>query len=46
MSSTLDFVCGIAAGWSQIVTGQPLDYIKTKYQVSKTTNSSAISFAK
>jgi hypothetical protein len=46
MSSTLDFVCGIGAGWSQIVTGQPLDYIKTKYQLSNTTNSSAINFAK
>ena len=46
MSSTLDFLCGLAAGWSQILTGQPLDYIKTKFQLSKTVNSSAIGFAR
>jgi hypothetical protein len=46
MSTTLDFLCGLAAGWSQIVTGQPLDYIKTKFQLSKTVNSSAIEFAR
>jgi hypothetical protein len=28
-----DFVCGLFAGWSQILAGQPLDYIKVKYQV-------------
>lgn len=27
-----DFVCGIFAGWSQIIFGQPLDYIKVRLQ--------------
>jgi hypothetical protein len=27
-----DFICGLFAGWSQILTGQPFDYIKTIYQ--------------
>lgn len=31
----LDLLCGLAAGWSQIIVGQPLDYIKTKMQLSK-----------
>ena len=45
--SVLDFMCGLAAGWSQIITGQPLDFIKTKYQLtSSTTNVSAIKLAK
>lgn len=46
MSTTLDFVCGLAAGWSQILTGQPLDFIKTKYQLSSAQNVSATKFAK
>ena len=46
MSTTLDFVCGLAAGWSQILTGQPLDFIKTKYQLSSSQNVSATKFAK
>ena len=29
-----DFLCGLAAGWSQIIVGQPFDFIKTKYQMS------------
>lgn len=27
-----DFGCGVAAGWSQILLGHPLDYIKVKIQ--------------
>lgn len=46
MSTTLDFICGLAAGWSQIITGQPLDFIKTKFQLSTTTNASAMTFAR
>lgn len=45
MTSTLDFCCGLLAGWSQIITGQPLDFIKTKYQLSKTTHTSARTLA-
>lgn len=46
MSSTLDFLCGLAAGWSQILTGQPFDFIKLKYQLSNTSNHNALYFAK
>lgn len=28
-----DFMCGLFAGWSQIMAGQPFDFIKVKYQV-------------
>ena len=45
-NTTLDFACGLAAGWSQIITGQPLDFIKTKYQLSKTSNVGFSQFAK
>ncbi len=31
-----DFLCGLAAGWMQITTGYPLDYIKTKIQLTNT----------
>ena len=30
-----DFICGLLAGWSQIITGQPFDYIKIIYQTEK-----------
>lgn len=46
MSTTLDFFCGLAAGWSQILTGQPLDFIKTKYQLSKNVNVGAADLAR
>ena len=25
-------MCGLTAGWTQILIGQPLDFLKTKYQ--------------
>ena len=34
METLTDFLCGLAAGWSQIITGQPFDYLKTKAQLS------------
>lgn len=46
MSTALDFVCGLAAGWSQIITGQPLDFIKTKFQLSNGANATATKFAR
>lgn len=46
MSTTLDFLCGLAAGWSQILTGQPLDFIKTKFQLSNATGMTATKFAR
>lgn len=46
MSSTLDFICGLAAGWSQILTGQPLDFIKVKYQLSTANTISATQLAR
>ena len=30
-----DFVCGLSAGWAQIVIGQPLDFVKIKIQTAK-----------
>lgn len=33
----LDLICGFAAGCAQIVTGQPLDFIKTKFQTLQNT---------
>lgn len=30
----IDFGCGLAAGWSQIIVGHPLDFIKTKIQTT------------
>lgn len=45
--SSVDFVCGLVAGWSQILTGQPLDFIKLKFQLSEcSSNNSTINFAK
>lgn len=46
MSTTLDFLCGLAAGWSQILTGQPLDFIKTKFQLSKASHVRATELAR
>lgn len=46
MSTTLDFICGLAAGWSQIITGQPLDFIKTKIQLANGTKASTAHFAR
>ena len=31
----LDFACGLMAGWTQILIGQPLDFLKTKYQIGE-----------
>ena len=31
----IDFACGVVAGWSQILIGQPFDFIKVKIQTSK-----------
>lgn len=33
--NTADFVCGLLAGWAQVLVGQPLDYIKVKIQTSQ-----------
>ena len=30
-----DLFCGIIAGWSQIIVGQPFDFIKVKVQTEK-----------
>ena len=29
-----DFVCGLFAGWTQVIIGQPFDFIKVKIQAS------------
>ena len=34
METIYNFTCGLAAGWSQILIGQPFDIIKTKAQLS------------
>ena len=34
METFTDFICGLVAGWSQIITGQPLDYLKTQSQLT------------
>lgn len=34
-----DFIAGFCAGTSQLIVGQPLDYIKIKMQTSKTPKS-------
>ena len=31
----LDFMCGVTAGWTQILIGQPLDFLKVKYQTGE-----------
>lgn len=46
MSTALDFVCGVMAGWSQVLVGQPLDFIKMKFQTSNSQNVSTSIFAK
>jgi solute carrier family 25 protein 38 len=33
MFNLKDFICGITAGWTQVIIGQPLDYIKIKIQL-------------
>lgn len=45
-NSSLDFMCGLAAGWSQILTGQPLDFIKTKFQLDPSNRHGFLTFAK
>ena len=42
----IDFTCGLFAGWSQILVGHPFDSIKTKYQISKTSQGSFMKFVK
>ena len=34
MDNIFDFASGLFAGWSQILVGQPFDYLKTKCQIS------------
>jgi solute carrier family 25 carnitine/acylcarnitine transporter 20/29 len=29
-----DFMCGLVAGWSQIIIGQPFDFIKVRIQTA------------
>jgi solute carrier family 25 carnitine/acylcarnitine transporter 20/29 len=29
-----DFVCGLFAGWTQVMIGQPFDFVKVKIQTS------------
>jgi len=29
-----DFVCGLFAGWTQVIVGQPFDFIKVKVQTA------------
>jgi hypothetical protein len=33
-----DFFCGLLAGWSQVLVGQPLDFIKVRIQTSSSTS--------
>lgn len=34
MQTAFDFACGLMAGWSQLIIGQPFDFLKTKSQLS------------
>lgn len=34
MDSLKDFASGIISGWTQILVGQPFDYVKTNVQLS------------
>ncbi len=29
-----DFICGLFAGWSQVIVGQPFDFIKVRIQTA------------
>jgi len=40
-----DFLCGLTAGWTQIILGQPFDFVKVKIQTA-TNPSSVFSYAK
>jgi solute carrier family 25 (mitochondrial carnitine/acylcarnitine transporter), member 20/29 len=31
-----DFVCGLCAGWTQVIVGQPFDFIKVRIQTGVT----------
>lgn len=42
----VDFYCGLVAGWSQVLIGQPFDFIKTKIQSSSTGNYNIYEIAK
>lgn len=35
-------MCGLLAGWSQILAGQPFDYIKVKYQIETSNKSKSM----
>ncbi len=37
-----DFLCGLFAGWSQIIFGQPFDYIKVRLQTESENNKKSI----
>ena len=41
-----DFVCGLFAGWTQVLVGQPLDYIKIRIQAAQNSNFSTVEIAK
>lgn len=30
----IDFVCGLFAGWTQVLIGQPFDFVKVKIQTA------------
>jgi hypothetical protein len=47
MNCSLDVLSGLIAGLSQVILGQPLDFIKTRYQISNPPNNiSTLSMAK
>ena len=35
-----DFVCGLFAGWTQVIIGQPFDFVKVKIQTATDNNHS------
>jgi hypothetical protein len=42
-----DFISGLLAGWSQILVGQPFDFVKVKAQLeSENSKKGIIQFAK
>lgn len=41
-----DFICGLFAGWTQVLVGQPLDFIKIKIQTTQSKTVSTIEMAK
>jgi hypothetical protein len=37
-----DFIFGLLAGWSQIIVGQPFDFIKVKLQTESNSKSRSL----